>query len=252
MKKNAIFLLGTFLLVSGGAKAQDKALFNHLGVGMSLGTDGIGFEGSLPIGHYIQARTGISFMPKFSYKDKVEYNASGTTGTQQKIDIKATLNMTDWKMLFDFYPSRKSTFRFTTGFYVGKKGLVTAKTESNTLLSNGGYILVGGQPFGADQEGIARVELRTNSFKPYIGIGFGRAVPSKSKVSVSFDLGVQLWGKPKVYGWDEDMLNYGFHEVKYQDIDPEGDAKDARDAIKNINNCWAYPVISIRFNGRIF
>lgn len=254
MREIAILLLSLGLLSSIGVKAQDKNLFNHVGWGVSLGTDGIGLEAALPVGNYVQARTGFSFMPKFSYSSDVKYGTQSLGNmSDKKINIKGTLNMQDWKFLFDLYPSQSSTFHFTAGFYLGQKALVTAKnTESNSLLSNGGYILIGGQPFGADQLGIANVEVRTNSFKPYLGVGFGRAVPRKSKVGVSCDFGVQFWGKPKIYGWNEDLLNYGFREIRYQDIEAGSDAEDARDAIKTLNSIGVYPVISVRFNGIIF
>lgn len=253
MKKLLMLTLGLAMLLPASVKAQDKELFNHLGLGLSLGTDGIGFEAATPIGHYVQARTGISFMPAFSYSDKVKYGNRGGQVEGKKVKAKGTLHMTDWKLLFDIYPSKKSAFHFTAGFYVGKEAVVTAKnTEVPTLLQDGGYILIGGQPFGANEEGVANIEVRVNNFKPYLGIGFGRAVPRESRFAVTCDLGVQFWGKPKVYSWSQDMLDMGFHEVKYQNIDPDGSAADARKAIKIINKIGVWPVINIRFNGRIF
>lgn len=253
MKKLAMFALGLSLLLPTGLKAQDNEMFNHLSLGISLGTDGIGFEAAAPIGRYVQARTGISFMPAFSYSDDVKYGNRSGDVAGKKVNAKGTLHMTDWKLLFDIYPSTKSTFHFTAGFYLGKQAVVTGKnTEVPTLLMDGGYILIGGQPFGANAEGVANIEVRVNNFKPYLGIGFGRAVPRKHRFAVTCDLGVQFWGKPKVYSWNQDMLNYGFHEVKYKDIDPDGSAADARDAIKIINRIGVYPVLNIRLNGRIF
>ena len=253
MKKLAILALGIALVLPSSVKAQDSELFNHLSLGVSLGTDGIGFEAAAPIGRYVQARTGISFMPAFSYSDDVHIQTSAGLELPDKVEAKGTLHMTDWKLLFDIFPSQNSAFHFTAGFYVGKQNVVTAKnTESHPMLESGGAILIGGQPFGANQQGVANIQVRTSSFKPYLGIGFGRAVPRKHRFAVACDLGVQFWGKPKVYGWDDDVLHGGFKEVKYQNIDPESSAADARDAIKAINSIGVWPVINIRINGRIF
>ncbi|MBP3228096.1 MAG: hypothetical protein J6M53_04830 [Bacteroidaceae bacterium] len=257
MRKLALLTLGLVCLLPAGVKAQDSELFNHLGLGISLGTDGIGFEAATPIGRYVQARTGISFMPAFSYSDDVKLYTSTdlNTGSEvdRKVNAKGKLNMTDWKLLFDIYPSTKSAFHFTAGFYLGKKNVVTAKnTEIDPLLVHGGAILIGGQPFGANQEGVANIHVRVNSFKPYLGIGFGRAVPRKSRLAVTCDLGVQFWGKPKVYAYNDDILHGGMKEVKYQNIDPNSSAADARDAIKIINGISVWPVLNIRLNGRIF
>ncbi len=257
MKKLALFALGFAMLLPASVKAQDSEMFNHLSLGVSLGTDGIGFEAAAPIGRYVQARTGISFMPAFSYSDDVKYgnNAEGTQ--DRKINFKGTLHMTDWKLLFDIYPTTKSSFHFTAGFYVGKQNVVTGKNPTpENILKNGGYVVIGGEHFGANSEGIANVQVRVNNFKPYLGIGFGRAVPRKHRFAVTCDLGVQFWGKPKVYSWNQSYKEgtetpIGFEEVDYKTLtDP--DVEDAHDAIKAINGIFVYPVLNIRLNGRIF
>ncbi|MBQ7634242.1 MAG: hypothetical protein IJS89_01565 [Bacteroidaceae bacterium] len=259
MKKLTILALGLALLLPTGLKAQDSEMFNHLGLGFSLGTDGIGFEAAMPIGQYVQARTGVSFMPAFSYSDKVKLYTTTDLATgaeyDNKVKAKGKLNMTDWKLLFDIYPSKKSAFHFTVGFYLGKENVVKAKNteiDDDGILRNGGAILIGGQPFGANTEGIANIHVRANSFKPYLGIGFGRAVPREHRVAVTCDLGVQFWGKPKVYAYNDDILHGGMKEVRYQDIDRDSSASDCRKAIKIINGIFVWPVINIRINGRIF
>ncbi|MDO5075298.1 MAG: hypothetical protein Q4D66_05405 [Bacteroidales bacterium] len=254
MKKFAFLLLSYFFLATPFLLAQQRNMFNHLGIGLSVGSDGIGLEASTPIGRYVQARTGLNFLPKTSYyKGQVSYGIQqGGLTMDDKIDISATLNIMDWKVLVDLYPSTKTTFRFTTGFYVGQRALISAETSPNKLLRYGGYIVIGGQTFGANQAGVVPLELRTNVLKPYLGIGFGRAVPHKHRLALSFDLGVQFLGSPRVYGWSEDILNYGFREIKYQEIDINGVAKDAREAIKKVNEIEVYPVLSLRLCGRIF
>lgn len=257
MKKLSLLSFALCLLWPAGVKAQDSELFNHLGLGVSVGTDGVGFEAATPIGHYVQVRTGFSFMPGFSYSDDAKLYTTTDLNTGSEVDrsvnVKGKPHMADWKLLFDVYPSKHSAFRFTAGFYLGKKALVTARnTEIDPLLRYGGAILIGGQPFGANQEGIANIEVRVNNFKPYFGIGFGRAVPRKHRLAVACDLGVQFWGKPKVYAYNDDILHGGMKEVRYQNIDKESSAKDCRDGIKIINSIGVYPVININLNGRIF
>ena len=56
-----------FVLGANYASAQDKNMFNHLSAGISLGVlDGIGFEVAAPIGNYVNARAGLSFLPGIS------------------------------------------------------------------------------------------------------------------------------------------------------------------------------------------
>ena len=52
-----------------------------------------------------------------------------------------------------------------------------------------------------DNNGNVSGGLKVSGFRPYLGLGFGRAVPKK-RVGVMFELGVQFHGKPGgVYGF---------------------------------------------------
>jgi hypothetical protein len=100
--------------------------------------------------------------------------------------------------------------------------------------------------------------MKVNAFKPYVGIGFGRAV-TKHRVGVQFDLGVQFWGRPGI-----------FADVKYFDYDKgdfvirnerlergrittsNSDYQDLDEAIRIMEKVCVCPVLKIRVNGRIF
>ena len=257
MRKFFVFIFGIVVVLPMCAQKQDKELFNHVSLGLSLGTDGIGIEAATPIGHYVQTRVGVGIMPQISYSDKVHLYTSTTLGEgeelSQKVKAKGVLHNTTFKWLFDIYPSKHSAFHFTTGFFLGEENVVRGKnTTTDPLLKHGGAILIGGQPFGANQDGIANIHVRANTFRPYVGIGFGRAVPRKHRFAISCDLGVQFWGKPKVYAYNDDILHGGMKEVRYKDIDKNSSAADCRDAIKIVNSIPVWPVINIRLNGKIF
>jgi hypothetical protein len=101
--------------------------------------------------------------------------------------------------------------------------------------------------------------MRVNGFRPYLGVGFGRAIPSKHRVGVQFDLGVQFWGKPKVMGhlmyFDS---NEGDFVTRYEDVNTnritnmKDDYQDIKDIIQDVKKIYVYPVLNIRINGRIF
>ena len=76
-----------------------------------------------------------------------------------------------------------------------------------------------------------------NGFRPYVGVGFGRAVP-KNRIGVQFELGVQLHGSPKLYSSAGDL----------------GDAfTDGDDSFTKImDKLTVYPVMKVRFCGRLF
>ena len=51
--------------------------------------------------------------------------------------------------------------------------------------------------FTADENGNIDVMMKTNAVKPYLGIGFGKHIAQKHRISVAFDLGLIFWGTPK-------------------------------------------------------
>ena len=77
--------------------------------------------------------------------------------------------------------------------------------------------------------------MLTNRFRPYLGFGFGRAVPGARRLNVQLDLGVQFWGKPRLY---DGITGKRLTQVAYKSQSSFG-----RNTV--------YPVITIRLAGRI-
>ena len=256
-----------------GLDSEDFQLFNHVSAGVSAGTDGIGFEVAAPITYHFAVRAGYTFMPKLKYKTSIDLKSDNGTRpgafSADEVELEAKLNMGDFKLLFDYYPFKGSSFRATAGFYVGKSSFV--EVGNTAPFMNTGYegkagIELGDPIKGAecrytmftDMNGDVKAELKVNSFKPYLGIGFGRAVP-KGRVGVQFDMGVQFWGTPEVWA----NMNYvdrttGNVVTRYEKvkknriINQKKDYKDLKDAIKTIEKVGVYPVLTLRINGRIF
>ena len=116
--------------------------------------------------------------------------------------------MGDFHLLFDYYPFKSSSFHLTAGAYIGKSELVTIQNKAPFVKQN--YWGNAGIELGtaesiytqytiySDNQGNVKADVKTNSFKPYVGIGFGRAIP-KGRIGIQFDLGVQFWGTPEVW-----------------------------------------------------
>lgn len=285
MKK--YFVTMCMLAMTVGASAQmedgDKQLFNHVGAGVSVGLDGIGINLATTITPYVQARMGYNFLPEIKVKDiEVDVNIDGNNeqiikNTYNKVTgkdldiprnvlIDGKINMNNFKLLFDIYPSKTSAWRLTVGFYAGKSQIIDAYTtncqeqlEALTAYNkiaddyNAGKY-AGMVPAGAPESlPIAGVELgdylvrpngsqaqaylKVNGFKPYIGIGSGRAISNKHRFSFAWDLGCQFWGTPTIY-------------VQDLPLDKEGVEGDGG-IIKTISKITVYPTLSFRFNGRI-
>lgn len=258
-------LMGT-MSVQAQDRVDNFGIFDHVSAGVSLGTTGIGFEVAAPVTNYLQARVGYSFMPKFNYKGDININTKNGvfmkedgSGYYDKAKFEGKLNMGDFSVLVDFYPFKTSTFRITGGAYIGKEKFVSVKTTEPFV--NSMYWGVAGPELGVapntytimtDNEGNVEADVKVNTFKPYIGIGFGRAVP-KGRVSVCFDLGVQFWGEPGLYTTIDDKYGTRYRKINKDKILNDADyCDDIRDALKTAKKVIVYPVLSLRVNGRIF
>ena len=276
MKK---LLIACMLLAGGFAQAsaqelspKDFGYFNHLSGGIVLGTEGIGIEVAAPITYDFAVRMGYSLMPKFKYSKGLNLNENKGAFTKDRVDIGGKLNMGDFKLLVDWYPFRTSSFHATAGFFIGRSTVVKIDNKEPFVKDN--YKGVAGIELGVydpsnpqsesrytlmtDPNGDIKGELEVNAFKPYLGVGFGRAVP-KGRIGVQFDLGIQFWGKPELKA----NMNYvdretgenvtSFEPVKRGRItNPDSDYQDLKDAVKTIQKIRVYPVLNIRINGRIF
>jgi len=247
MKKTFFVLLMTIAFATN-VNAQDRNLFNHLSVGPSIGVlDGFGFEVATPIGNYVNLRAGYSILPFNMTFDgaKVYKWVDGKSEYKGDADVKATLKNSAVKFLFDVHPFLQSSFRFTVGAYIGNSRLISAVNDEYNEEYNGCFIKLGDKRFGFE-DGYAHAHIKVNNFRPYVGIGFGRAVSAKSKSAFNFDLGVQFWGTPKVYGYD--IVEGSYQQLKDEDID---DA-EGKKALKTLSKISVSPVLSVKYMFNIF
>ena len=255
--------------------SDDYGILNHVSVGVAAGTDGIGFQIAAPLTYHFAVRAGYSFMPSLKYTqnltlDKGDIAAFKVNGKYvHDVDLEGKLNIGNFSLLFDIYPSKKSSFRFTAGAYIGKSDIVTISNKEPFMnpeyagkagidLSRAGSTPMEKYTIVTDAEGNLDAKVKVNGFKPYIGIGFGRAVP-KNRVGLQFDLGVQFWGKPEL---QTNLMYYdgevGDFVTRYEKVEKgritrdDKDYKDVRDGLKTAEGIIAYPVISLRLVGRLF
>ena len=94
-----------------------------------------------------------------------------------------------------------------------------------------------------------RIEVA--GFRPYLGLGFGRAVPKK-RIGCQFDMGVQFWGRPDViapmYNKSAYPSKSGYTEGK---LDKASVSGDDGGFIKTLSKITVYPVLNFRLVGRI-
>lgn len=238
------------VLAATSVSAQDVAsfgYFDHLGAGISVGTDGIGIDLGAPLGNSFQMRAGVSFLPNIKVYDTDFNYTYGTPKKEATTHAELNVGWVNGKLLVDYFPFKKSTFRITAGLFAGTSDVV--KVHNTTPIMSDGEGVYIGKVAMQPEDGNAKLHVRTNAVKPYVGIGVGRAVPS-SRVEVGADLGVMIWGKPTVWAWgknaDTDLPIW----TKYtkQDFDD----KNIEDAFDVIQKFPVLPVISVRLGIRLF
>ena len=213
--KRVIFMCALIAMsvISSYISAQKElGIFNSLSVGVSAGTTGIGVDVATPVTPHFAIRGGVSFMPgiKISTDVDVELNDPDLGSYPSTLDLKGSMSRASGELLVNYYPFLSSSFFVTAGAYFGGSKLVKITGHSDELKE---YV------------------------RPYLGVGFGRAVPKK-RIGVQFELGVQFHGTPKVYT-DAGILG--------------STSTDGDDSFtKIIDKLTVYPVMKLRFCGRLF
>lgn len=246
--KQSVAILATMVmtLFAQPMQAQDRVdefgIFDHVSLGLTLGTTGVGLDLAAPVTDYLQVRAGYNFFSGFKYKEDVDYRAKGKP-TRGKTEVEGTNYMGTGHLLLDVYPFPDYTFHITGGCYLGTDEVV--KIENLIPVKDfdeGEGIVIGDHIVGFDREGYAHGTIKVKKFRPYVGIGFGRSVPRK-RFGVSGDFGVQFWGKPKVYEKQTGMDL----EVKKEDL---GDESNKYYDV--ISKFAVWPVLTLRLTYRIF
>ena len=124
--------------------------------------------------------------------------------------------------------------------------------QQETILKNGRMgFRVGdrkdtGEPYlmEPDENGMVTVRAKSNSFKPYLGFGYGgKLLKSRDDWQVSFDAGMMFWGgTPSLITHDGTNLTKDVENISGK----VGDWVDLLGGIK------VYPVLSVRFTKTIF
>lgn len=158
-------ILFSFALAVGTLTSQAQNMFNHLDLGVTLGTTGIGLDAAMPVGDYVKLRTGFEVMPRFNYDMNFEVESFDGTGTSidqstfnrmadvlygltgfkvdQNVTMKGKPTMWNFKFMVDVYPFKNNKhWHFTAGFHWGPSKIaeaVNAQEDSPSLFAVGMY-----------------------------------------------------------------------------------------------------------------
>ena len=269
--KKTMLLVAMALLSVGRITAQvksadDLGVFDHVSVGVGVGTPGVTLEVAAPITPYVAVRGGVNFFPDIKVKTHLDIDVSGTQVPSEmlrdipsEIEIEGKPSLTTGHLLFDVFPFKSSAFHLTVGAFFGSSKIVTvhnavdgslrAVNDINQRLIAQGIAnptthenMVGldlGDFFlTPDDRGNVDATLRVASFRPYVGLGFGRPVPAKHRFALNFNMGVQLWGEPEVW-------------LRDNKLDKTTTDSDAGAVVKVLSKVTVYPMLSLKLVGRI-
>ena len=245
MRKGFLALcLALFTAISVSAQESKYGIANRVGVGVSAGTEGVGFDLSTCLTKYLSVRAGLDLMPDFSIN--TDANVSGDDGMDYSgtVDIKGALKRTQLSFKLDCYPfPNSSSFFLTAGAVFGGDKLIKITGPSDEFaalvaMGNELGIEIGDYRIPIDKNGNVAGGVKVSGFRPYFGLGFGRLIPKK-RIGFRFELGAQIHGNQKVYADGIGDLN----ELLGQDSDD--------DVSKLIDKLTVYPVLKFSLRGRI-
>lgn len=248
--KKLLLAIATIALLSVNClagKPQD-GVFKHLGVGVGAGTNGISVELSTPVTRWIQLRAGLSMMPNFKLNTSadIDYNIKGSQfnyndGKPTSLDLEGAFGRTQGSIIVNLYPLPWGSFYVAGGLYFGGNKLLKVKGHSDELMNvqNAG-VEIGDYTIPVDEHGNVRGGLKVNNVRPYLGIGWGRAVPN-NRINFGIELGVQFMGSPKLYTDGNDDIIKSINNG-----DGDNDIQKIMDKVK------VWPVLTFKLSGRIF
>lgn len=203
---------------------QENVLFNHWSIGVGFGfTEGIQITAGTTILPNLQGRIVYNtlspvvaianpivakFAPEYGVNPISATIAVGIHETSPRIDvdeviINGNLHDRSLALLADFFPSKKSSFHITGGVMfnihpqlLSLTATLVNKSSSEPAIDPSNYANTEFFGITTDPEGKVHLGLQSglNVVQPYLGIGFGRPVSLKSRVSFNFDLGVTYIG----------------------------------------------------------
>ena len=256
MRKRLILLLTATFALASAAFAQDRNFLNHLSVGATAGTDGVGIQAAIPLGNHLVFRGSYVDGFNIGYSKGFRVDMDKTWDNEDfhihdEIVFKASLKMKDFRALVDLYPFKRAGFHFSVGAYLGLGNGRYFQLENTTPLPfdpeeyHKSGISINGQFVTTDENGYVDAGIHVPQIRPYAGIGFGRPVSPDKRVSMTMDIGACYWNTPTLQ-----LTDYFGEPVIV-----------TSESVQNIDEGWIdkaagyakfYPVVNLGIHIRLF
>ncbi len=259
-------MVAVILLTSvGSVMAQSdykRGIFNHVGLNVGAGTEGISVGVAAPVTNFLEVEAGVNIMPSFKLsgdldvdinmpqESDIQYPTSGT------IHAEGSFDRTTFNVKANLYPfGGGSKFFIAAGLSIGGEKIaeVTGSCDELRKFSENNLHTpelkdqfrkaisanLGGYNLELDENYNLQGDIRCKNVRPYLGLGFGRLVP-KNRIGCRFELGCQFMGKLKVYqNGNEIDINKALEDAGEDDLS------------KFVKDLKVYPVLKFSLTGRI-
>ena len=226
MKK--LMMVAVILLTSvGSVMAQNeykRGIFNHVGLNVGAGTEGISVGVAAPVTNFLEVEAGVNIMPSFKLSGDLDVDVNTSSlpqvpnvqyPTSATIHAEGSFDRTTFNVKANLYPfGGGSKFFIAAGLSIGGEKIaeVTGSCDelrdfSNKYLKNNQTLEqqfrkaisanLGGYNLELDENYNLQGDIRCKNVRPYLGLGFGRLVP-KNRIGMRLELGCQFMDKLKV------------------------------------------------------
>ncbi|WP_188597356.1 hypothetical protein [Polaribacter pacificus] len=182
-------------------------------IAVSFGSPGIGFEFARKLGSKLTARVAYH---TFNLKD---YEVKDVSIGSEKVSILGNLETQAWDFGAEYTPFTNSSFKLTFGLGILSNVNLNAKVNYQEDITYGDVTVA------AANVGHILIDSKWSGTAPFLGIGFGRAVP-KNRIGLSFELGTYFASSPEV--------NLDATKLLGPTKDQEADLQDAFETLKFI------------------
>lgn len=266
MKK--LMMVAVILLTSvGSVMAQNeykRGIFNHVGINVGAGTEGISVGLAAPVTSFFEVEAGVNVMPSFKLSGDldVDYDYSSLPQvpnvqypTEATIHAEGSFDRTTFNVKANLYPFGGGTkFFIAAGLSIGGEKIAEVNGSCDQLreisqklptqelkdqLRQAVTANLGGYKLELDENYNLQGDIRCKKVRPYLGLGFGRLVP-KNRLGMRLELGCQFMDKLKVYQNDTEIdINKALEDAGDDDLS------------KFVKDLKIYPVVKFSFTGRI-
>ena len=266
MKK--LMMVAVILLTSvGSVMAQNeykRGLFNHVGLNVGAGTEGISVGLAAPVTSFFEVEAGVNVMPSFKLSGDLDVDVNTSSLPQvpnvqyppeATIHAEGSFDRTTFNVEANLYPFGGGTkFFIAAGLSIGGEKIAEVSGSCDELRDFSQKLPtpelkdqfrqavsanLAGYNLQFDENYNVQGDIRCKKVRPYLGLGFGRLVP-KNRLGMRLELGCQFMDKLKVYQNDTEIdINKALEDAGDDDLS------------KFVKDLKIYPVVKFSFTGRI-